>query len=229
MDRKVAVYGKAIISIILIYIMVYVGWSIYEHNTLRRPLQEISEGNKEFQGVAANARYNGLLDRSILIFNLKKIDKPEKISPFILFLDYANKLNNRNFNEVILQYKGKSKFKMSGVNFTQAGTRAQMEKPEQLALLFPSLLSKMNGLPAFEEPHGDEQWVIQKQMKNFREFLFEWYLDDWVKEQGKKGKDGEIPKPSPSSLNSEKKKEPENRATPESSPDGLPPIEPEEI
>lgn len=163
-------------------------WSVFEHFTLRKLLQEVYESDGDFEGISAEVRYGGFLNKKELIFDLKKVPRPDKMTPFIYFVEFSKKLSGRNFERVLLQYRGKTKYILDGLDFSGLGTKSQISKIEQIAMEFPPTLKKADGLPAFEAPYGDEQWVIQKQMKNFRDFLSGWYIDDWVAEAKVTGK-----------------------------------------
>lgn len=219
MNRETLIIGKAAVIVAVALILVSMGWSAYENSTIRRPLQELSESKEEFSGIVAEAQYGGYLDTGTLIFNLIKIDEPNKITPFLFFMEFAKKLNNRKFDKVIIQYKGKTKFLLDGLNFTRLGTLAQAKTPEEVALDFPPFLKKPDGLKAFEEPFGEEQWVEQKQIKNFKDFLVEWYIAQWLEdEKGGKAKDLHIEVPRSPALT------PEETEAPETSPEESPTI-----
>jgi hypothetical protein len=236
MSKDTMIIGKAAVLIAVTIMLISMGWSAYENNSIRRPLQELCESKEEFSDIIAEVRYGGYLDTGTLIFNLIKISEPNKMTPFLFFMEYAKKLNTQKFNEVIIQYKGKTKYRLSGENFTRLGTMAQLKTPEQAAIEFPVSLRKPDGLPAFEQPYGDEQWVEQKQIKNFRDFLVEWYLAQWMEdEKGGKPKDLKIevtksPTETPQETESPFSETPENpviiEITPAPSPGGsVTPIE----
>jgi hypothetical protein len=221
MEDRNKTIGIASLIVLAAIMGLSIGWSFSQHGALQRPLQEISEKDERFRGISAEARYEGLFNSRVLIFNLKTVSDPGKITPFLYLLEYAKKQGGRSFDRVMLQYRGKTKFLLEGSGFALLGTQAQFQKPEQTAMEFPPLLKRPNGLPAFQEPYGDEQWIAQKKLKNFRDFMFEWYIEDWAEEKARNVAGGKLPPrstPSPA---------PEEETTGEpSAPDGETPGEP---
>ena len=185
MDKKILTYGKAIVIVAAALVIMAVWWSHYEHSAIKRPLEELCQ-DKKFEGINAEAGFTGFLKKDSLVFNLKSVNRGDELTPLFLFFEYARKLNQHKFDKVTLQYKGKTKFIMEGLDFTRVGTQMQINEPSQMAIEFPPLMKKPNGLEAFKEPFGDPQWVSQKQVKNLRDFILEWYARDWVEEQAKK-------------------------------------------
>lgn len=196
MDKTLISVGRAALIVVIIVIVIATAWSSHENSRITRPLQVIRESDEKFKGIVAEASYGAFADTGRIVFNIKKIEKPEEITPLILFILYAGKMNDSTFKKVELQYKGKTKFVMEGDYFKRIGTQTQIDKPEKIAVEIPPLLKKPNGLPAFTEPFGDEQWVAQKQIKNLRDFLLDWYVNDWVEEK-KAGLEKSSPKASP--------------------------------
>ena len=143
--------------------------------------------NDELKGIAVSIRYAELFRHDRIIFDLKKIKDPAKVTPFLCLLEFAKKMSSEPVEKVFLQYKGRTKYYVDGVDFKTLGVKASFMDPDKLMLDFPEMLKDGQGRLLFEKPYGDEQWVRQKKMKNFRVFLFNWYIDDWIFEKtGKK-------------------------------------------
>ncbi len=243
MDSKVFAYGKAAVIVAVALIVMSAGWSNYEHSNIRRPLEEIREKEEKFKEISAEASYGGFMQTGTLVFNLKKIDRPDELTPLYFFFEYARALNRQKFDRVLIQYRGNTKYLLDGVNFTRVGTQIQVHEPAQVALEFPPLLKNLDGNQVFEEPFGDPQWVSQKQVNNLRDVILQWYAQDWVAEQGGKQTEktsdskgrvtGDPDTPEPSTTHDDFIiPDPDDEGTPEPEPSydfDIPEIEPEEI
>ncbi|MFP4499184.1 MAG: hypothetical protein ACLFQV_13320 [Vulcanimicrobiota bacterium] len=235
MEKNKKIVITTIIGVLVILILARMGWLVYQNVTLQQPLDEIKAGNEKFKNISVSVSYGGFLNKDTLIFNLKKIDNPEKLTAFELLAEYAKKMNPFNFNRVLLQYRGKTKYVFKGLDFRAFSNKAQVKEIEFLAMETPSLLETTERLPAFEKAYGDEQWVIQKNVSNFKEFLSNWYIDDWVEEQKDKfGKTPmvkeETPKPETETVTPEVEETPVVEDTPEPTPiEEIPVIEPENL
>lgn len=237
---------KGVAAVVVVILAISVSFSIYEFVTLKEPLKEVYEENEELREILVDVSYGGSFNTNILVFNLKKINKPAELAPFLFFVKFAEKMHNRNrdFDKVLIQYKGKTRFMIDGLKFSGLGVNAQIKTLGQLALELPPELRKPNGMPAFERAYGDSQWVVQKNLKNFEEFMFEWYVNDWISRAKKKGKDFDLDvefpvEPEQAETPGDKGEpgeipeidiEPDSTVSPEDTPtEVIPSIEPEEV
>lgn len=175
---------KSFFLIAFIVIASVFGWSYYLHNTLEKPLMEVFQENKDdFKGIKVEVSYGGPTKTKQLYYNIKKIPDPKSLAPVLAFIAYAKRMTDvKRFDVVYLQYKGKNKFYMNGGNYANIGVRAAMIKPEELALDIPPMLKNMKNAHPYSDPQGDEQWVAQKKIHNFEDFLMKWYIKDWIEE-----------------------------------------------
>ncbi len=240
MKKNKLVY--VLLLVVFVFLGVYAFWSVYEFLTLKKPLQEVYETNKEFKGIIADVRYGGILSTKVLVFNLKKVPQPTKLSPVLYFLSFAKKMEPKTFDKVLLQYKGKTKFAIDGLKFAGLGMKAQVSPLVEVALELPTEVTTPQGLPAFQKPFGDEQWVAQKKIKNLRDFISVWYLDDWIQEAKRRGVKGI---PTKRDITAKKKSETPSKPngipeidvdvpeevhpSPANTPEEIPPIEPESM
>jgi hypothetical protein len=178
----------AVIFCIFAIFMAIGSWRIYEYFTLTRPMSEIFTNNPELKGIRAEIKYKSFLNDKDIIFNLKHISEPQKITPFILFAELARDIHYREYRNVYIQYRGKTKFVLNGNDFSNLGIKAQLSPVEDICVEFPPLLKRIDGLKPYNQPYGDEQWVTQKKIKNFQDFLYTWYLNDFIASKQKKKK-----------------------------------------
>jgi len=205
-----------------IFIILSISWYIFSYNSLQKPLQEVYSSDDDFKGIVVDVKYDGFLNRDVLIFNLKRVpEDSEKIAPFKYFLDYLVSLeeNRRTFKEVLIQFRGKSKFKISGDAASKLVAQSHSRKIIDIALEFPSMVMTPGGKCPFIEPHGDPQYVIQKKAHNFEKFLQDWFLYDMSKDYKKDKK--KTPKSEPTET-IEKPAPPEEKGGIPEIPDTLP-------
>jgi hypothetical protein len=156
------------------------GWRTYEYFTLQHPLEEIIENNPEMKEIRAEIRYKNFFDKKDLIFNLTHVPDPKVITPFILFAELAKEIHYREYRQVYIQYKGKTKFMLDGNDFSNIGIKTQLASVDEICVDFPPLLKRTDGMKLYNEPYGDVQWVTQKKIRNFQDFIYNWYLNDWI-------------------------------------------------
>ncbi len=236
---------NTILLLACIVIVLSVSWYTFTYYSLRKPMQEVSSSDDLFKGIVVDVKYGEFLKSDVLIFNLKKVpEDSQKIAPFKYFIDYLVSVeeNGRTFTEVVLQYRGKSKFKISGDAAHKLVAKSHSQELLDIALEFPVMLMTIGGKFPFVEPQGDPQYVIQKKAHNFEKFLKDWFIFDMSKDYKKKKKKTPTSKPTKTLAPPEEKgdipeipdslpsKSPSVEAKPESSPTfEVPPIEPERI
>jgi hypothetical protein len=178
---KVGPVTKSLLILGAIFIIFSAYWSVTSFNALQKPLLEMEDNEKAFKGLIATAGYDGLFRKEILLFNLKKVPEDlEATAPFEYMLKYLITLENQGvvFNQIYIQYKGKTKFILDGDAVHNLAALSLTLKPLEIAIDFPPMLKKPDGKTAFTQPYGDPQWVEQKKIHNFKSFLTDWYLSD---------------------------------------------------
>lgn len=169
------VVGILIIMILILY------WNIFEFTSLKKPLQEVYLSSKDFNGIIVTVKYAGFFQKNRLIFDMRKVPLTvEVLSPFKYLLCYLVRLEDegREFDKIEIQYKGKTRYILSGEAMHGLSALMLYQKPEQVAMEFPPLLTDTAGKRPFLIPYGDPQYVEQKKMHNFMDFITAWFLKD---------------------------------------------------
>ncbi|MCE1246624.1 MAG: hypothetical protein LWY06_08270 [Firmicutes bacterium] len=178
-----------------LFIAACIYWGVTTFNTLQKPLLDMGDGEGKYKGLIATAGYRDLFMKDVLVFDLKKVPLDlDSTAPYEYFLQYIVALENQGivFSKVEIRYKGKTKYVLDGDAVHNLAALSITLKPLEIALLFPPMLKKADGKQAFTIPYGDEQWVEQKKINNFKTFLEDWYLKDLGTEISKKGKPKEV-------------------------------------
>ena len=166
----------AVLLVIVGLVGAVYGWN---YVALQSPMSDVLSGDPRNKGVSVSVHYENYIDPSTLIYDLRDVSGPNsKMDVFRVFLQFADKLKDRKFDTVILSFRGKQKFKMSGAYFQQLGREYGYQNPVHTLNHLPENLKDMDGTPAFGTWTGGWLGVMQKQMEDFNEFHDKWYLND---------------------------------------------------
>ena len=97
---------------------------------------------------------------------------------FRVLWQYAEKMKDRDFDQVQLVYLGKVKFLLKGADFGRFGQEYSYENPVYAIRTFPEKLLNQDGTHSFSTRTGGILEVIGKQMEDFTEFHDRWYASE---------------------------------------------------
>ncbi|PHR59800.1 MAG: hypothetical protein COA43_08925 [Robiginitomaculum sp.] len=101
-----------------------------------------------------------------------------KIDVTRMVFHVAEKMKGRNFDWVVLSYRGQSRLKIEGNFFSEIGNSLDQQNPVYLMRTLPSQVYSMDGNPAYETWSGGLIAVLGQQMDDLNELHDDWYLDD---------------------------------------------------
>jgi hypothetical protein len=146
---------------------------------LQRPLTKIIDSDYRNTGIDISAHYGNYVSPSILVINVNQIDLDKApMDVFRVFLQFAEKLRDKDFESVELSSKGVLKFTLKGRYFSQLGAQYSSQNPVYTIRTFPENVYKPDGKKAFSSWSGGLIGVVGKQMQDFSEFSEEWYIND---------------------------------------------------
>lgn len=96
------------------------------------------------------------------------------------FFAFAEEFKDREFREVRLAYKGRTKFILDGDDFREIGQENSWQNPVYTIRTFPEKLRKPDGTRAYSSWSGGMLGVLNAQMGNVNEITRDWYLNDMV-------------------------------------------------
>ncbi|GGH04224.1 hypothetical protein [Mucilaginibacter phyllosphaerae] len=79
---------------------------------------------------------------------------------------------------MILEYKGKPKFKLPGKYFHKLGIEYKQQNPMYTLRTFPENVMNLDETKAFGSVTGGLFGVLKAQMDQFSDFTKSWYLND---------------------------------------------------
>lgn len=147
--------------------------------TLQRPMSKILEADPRNDGIVVSAHYGNYLNPSELTFDLKEVsgsNSPADVSR-VLF-QYAEALQDRKFDQVIISYRGTQKFYFEGLYFQNLGKEYGTQNPVYTMRTLPENVFTRDGSAAFGTWTGGLLGVVGKQMEDFNEFHKQWYLSE---------------------------------------------------
>ena len=149
-------------------------------NALRvqMPVQEALK-NTDQMTVAAYYRFGVMPDA--IVFDLWQLGG-EASGAMILgrFFQFAEERKDRDFREVRLAHKGKTKFILDGDDFQEIGDQVSWQNPVYLVRTFPEKLMTPDGRPAYGTWTGGMLGVLNAQLEDVNEMAREWYLKDMI-------------------------------------------------
>jgi hypothetical protein len=115
---------------------------------------------------------------SKLVYDLTSVAPTNSVADvFRVFLQFASREKDREFNSVELGFRGASRFLIRGDYFKQLGQEFGTQNPIYTIRTFPEHLTKLDGSPAYPTWTGGLLGVSGKQMEDFNDFHRQWWLD----------------------------------------------------
>lgn len=146
---------------------------------LMGPLQDVIKRDQRNAGISAVAHYRYYVDPSVVIFDLREVaDQKAPVDVMRVFFQFADVLQKRQYDRVVLAFRGTGKFQMEGDYFKKLGTEFQTQNPVYTMRTLPQNLYRMDGSPAFQTWTGGMLGVLSKQMEDFVQFHLQWYAGD---------------------------------------------------
>lgn len=167
-----------ILPIILLSVVVII-WA-WNHFSLQTLMNEVIKGDIRNDGINISVSYGNYFNSSVLVYDLRSIEGSKSPADvFRVFLQFADKMKNKKFDEVVLQHKGNSKFKIQGEYFQKLGEEYSFQNPVYTMRTFPENLLNLDGSKAYPEWSGGLFGVLGKQMDDFNDFHKKWYIADY--------------------------------------------------
>ena len=90
----------------------------------------------------------------------------------------ANRLRGREYDKVILAFRGEQKYMLEGSYFRRLGQEYDWQNPIVLVRELPEHTYNLDGSPAFQVWTGGLLGVVTAQMEDHEAMHRQWYLDD---------------------------------------------------
>ena len=169
--RKVFIIGFVIGLIILIYLFKDLSLQSKRNSVLREDYRN--------EGIKVSVHYKYYIFQSTLVYDLKSISGTNSMADvFRIFLQFADKVQSKNFNVIELSFNGNVKFKLNGEYYQNLGEEYSWQNPIYTTNHFSQNLRNPDGSSAYPKWTGGWLGVTSKQMEDFNDFHKKWYLED---------------------------------------------------
>lgn len=173
--KKITITASVVVAAVIAGVA---GWN---YAMLQRPLDDVLAEDPRNTGLAARAHFAGYVQPTEVVFDLRTVgDEKAPIDVFRMFLQFAEKLQDRQFDRVVLAHRGVAKFQIEGTYFRQLGREYSTQNPAYTMRTFPEHVFRPDGTQAFGQWTGGLLGVLKEQMEDFLEFHEQWYLNDMV-------------------------------------------------
>jgi hypothetical protein len=169
MLRKILVITILVISIIF-------SWN---YLSLQKNISEIVESDSRNSGISVYSHFNWFINPNVIVFDIRGVshDKSSMDVSRIL-LQLSEKLKEKEYESIILSFKGKSKFVLKGNFFKATGLEYGTQNPVYTLRSLPQNVFNLDGTAAFSTWTGGLLGVLGKQMEDLNEFHKQWYVND---------------------------------------------------
>jgi hypothetical protein len=175
--KKIIVFLTAIVAISISAVL------IGNYFFVAKPLNEVIAADPRNQGIEVRTRYGDYYKPSVLVFDLKNVSATNSSADvFRIFLRYAEVMKEKDFDRVLLSFRGDPKFQLTGDYFKKLGVEFEVQNPVYTMRTFTENVYKIDGSKAFGTWTGGLLGVLNKQMEDFNAFHQQWYRDDVVAE-----------------------------------------------
>ncbi len=116
---------------------------------------------------------------SVIVLDLKSVSSTNSmVDVFRVLMQFSVRMKDRDFERILLSYRGDVKFQIKGNYFKQLGNEYGEQNPVYTMRTFPEKLYRPDGSRAFGSWSGGLLGVLSKQMNDFNEFHQQWYLKE---------------------------------------------------
>ncbi|TNY27002.1 hypothetical protein [Fulvimonas soli] len=160
----------------VVVIAAIAGWNYFG---VQQPLSKALAADSRNEGLSVFAHYQWYVNADVLVFDLRGVSGTNsEADVFRSMLQFAQAVQSRNFNKVILAYKGTPRFMLEGAYFKQLGVEFAYQNPVYTLRTLPEHVYNLDGTPAFGTWTGGLLGVVGHQMQDLNEFGRQWFIND---------------------------------------------------
>lgn len=170
---------KKLSTAILILILIAGGVYAYNYLNIIQLVSTNVKADSRNEGIEISTHYEHYINPDKLIYNLKAVSLNNSAADvFRAFLQTADALKDKDFEQVELQYKGNPKFIVPGKYFKELGKDYKTENPVYTMRTFCEHITTPDGKQPYSEWSGGLLGVLTKQMDDFNDFHNKWYKNE---------------------------------------------------
>ena len=168
-------------TIITLILLLIITASIFTINyfQLQSKMNSVLKDDPRNKGIKVFVHYAAYVNPSILIYDLKSVTSDKAPADvFRVFLQFSEAVKIKKYDKVILSFRGKAKFKISGKYFQVIGEEYDWQNPVYTIRTFPENLKSLDGSRVYDSWSGGVIGVLKEEMHDFNDFHYKWYIDD---------------------------------------------------
>lgn len=146
--------------------------------SLQAPLNSVISSDYRNSGVKASASYQWMINPGVLVFSVDEASSASPADVSRILLQYAERLEGRKFNSVLLAQKGKPIFLLKGDYFKQLGEEYGVQNVIYTLRTMPENVYELDGSPAFSSWSGGWLGVVGQQFEDLNDFHRRWLVDE---------------------------------------------------
>jgi hypothetical protein len=166
-------------SAILLALLLLGGGGIYAWNYfgLQRPMHAVLDEDPRNQGISIRVHREYYVSPSTIVFDIRGIEgEHTRLDVFRVLLQYAAKMKDETFDNVLLASDGTVKFIVDGDYFKSLGEEFGVQNPMYTVRTFPSHVKRPDGSAAYGQWTGGLLGVVGKQMEDFADLCDKWFV-----------------------------------------------------
>lgn len=150
---------------------------------IHRPVASSWADDSRNEGIDIWTHYAWWVQPDTLVLDIRDVSLSKAaVDVMRMVFRAAEVMKDRDFDTVILAYRGETRFVMDGDDFTVLGQQAAYgENPVYMLRTFPEKLRTPSGARAFPMWEGGVLGVLSKQMEDLTELQQQWYLRDMIR------------------------------------------------
>ncbi|MFD1436913.1 hypothetical protein HLH14_12555 [Acinetobacter sp. ANC 4282] len=171
--------SKTIIGLLIIVLSILA----INYISLQRHMGSILAADSRNKGLKVWVHYKWFINPTQLEYDLRSISGENSTADVTrIMLQFSEKIKNKNFDKVVLAYKGSDKFYFKGDYFQKLGNEYEFQNPIYTLRTIPENVYSLGGGRMYGAWTGGWLGVMGKQMEDLNNFAKDWYLDDVIKE-----------------------------------------------
>jgi hypothetical protein len=144
-------------------------------------MEEVLSSDTRNDDVEVLVYYSDLINSKELIYDLRDFaGEKSQADLFRVFLQFADAIQDDNFESVFLSFDGNQRFMLHGDYYNRIGSEFDTQNPIYTIRTFPENVKNLDGSDAYPEWTGGILGVYKKQMEDFDDLNKKWYLNDWI-------------------------------------------------
>ena len=170
---------KKIILALSIIIIGLAGYGVYINFEIQNNINQVIKEDYRNEGIEIKVSYEYIFNKKKVIYDVKNINGEKSVTDiFRVFLQFSNKVKNREFEYVTLSCRGVKKFKIKGDYFKTLGIEYEEQNPMYTIRTFPENVFNLDNTTAYSQWTGGILGVLEKQMEDFTDFNNKWYVEE---------------------------------------------------